>query len=702
MKNFFVQAIWLAGLALSAPLLAQQDSANNANESDTANAEGTSKDAKPAQPTDDTTQGRVVAVEGESPGYKDIRVSDRSPSLSGQTGLWRVTSAKTGEGGYFDLGLHGRLYSGTDFIIAGSTDSAAYGSLSFGYTFNRYIEASVSGLIAANENSAMNPRTLFSTGDFGANLKFALPIWALAFGVDLGAFFPSGRDSIGPEVDNFSAQALGLLTLDLWQKMDIPLRLHANAGYRYQNRGAGNDRLLTGNVGHLLALTFEYTWYDRILYGLGAEVPLPYLTPFLELSGEYPLADGSGFTDSILRITPGLRFTAGRGLAFDLGADVTLLGGARLIEGVATPTPWMVHAGLSYNFSPFVAETRVEIREVEKRVELVRPVGFVAGRVSEKGSGAPVSGAILTFVNRDGPRIITDADGRYRSYGMDPGTLKVVASHPDYKSGEGEAVLSANDTVALEIFLVAEPKQGTLRGVIVDDKDASVAATLELIDDAGQSQNFAQAGGSYKISLQPGHYRAQVKAKGYLQQGRGIVIEKNGTSVEDFVLKKEPRRRVTILRTDRIEIKSTIYFEFNKARILAKSYHILDEVVDIMLKNPQVKKVRVEGHTDNVGDADYNRRLSQSRAQAVISYIAEHGVDPSRLDAVGYGEDKPLATNKTNKGRAQNRRVEFNIVDDNQAANDSAAQDQATQIPEVTPVTTTDKQDNDNVQDFDE
>ncbi|MFH1809653.1 MAG: OmpA family protein [Pseudomonadota bacterium] len=630
-----------------------------------------SDDAATAQPSsrDEATEGavpggKVVAVEGDSPGYKDIRVSDRAPNMAGQTGLWRVTSARTGEGGYFDIGLHGRYFYGENFIVDGSTDQAAYGVLSFGFTFNDYIELAVSGLMSANENSAVRPRTTFSSGDAAANLKLAVPVWLFAFGVDARAFFPSGRDRIGPELDNFGAQVLALATLDLWADRGIPFRLHLNGGYIYQNRGAGQDRLLTGNLGHLLALTFEYTWYDRATYGLGVEVPLPYVTPFLELTGEFPIADGIGFTDAPLRITPGIRVTPGRGLAFDLGADIRVLGGSRAIAGLATPTPWMVHAGLSYTFSPFVAETRVEIQEVEKRVEVERAVGFVGGQVIEAGTRKPIPQAVVTFVDRDGPRIVADAQGRYRSYGLNPGPVQVAANHPAYRSAQGDTVIAVRETAALDIELVADPKVGVLKGVIVDEQDRSVAATMEIIDDSNVSKTLDQPGGSYRVELSPGRHQVVIKAEGYLQQGRMVVVEKSGQTVEDFVLKKEPKKRVTILRTDRIEIKSTIHFEFNKARILANSYHILDEVVDIMLKNPQVKKVRVEGHTDNVGDDTYNKRLSESRAKAVIDYLIEHGVEDGRLFGVGYGEEKPISTNQTEKGRAQNRRVEFNIVDE--------------------------------------
>jgi len=79
-----------------------------------------------------------------------------------------------------------------------------------------------------------------------------------------------------------------------------------------------------------------------------------------------------------------------------------------------------------------------------------------------------------------------------------------------------------------------------------------------------------------------------------------------------------------------------------------------------MNKYPKVK-FNIEGHTDNTGNYDSNKRLSQSRADAVKTYIVNKGISASRLTAIGYGSDKPVASNKTSAGRQQNRRVEFII-----------------------------------------
>jgi outer membrane protein OmpA-like peptidoglycan-associated protein len=101
-----------------------------------------------------------------------------------------------------------------------------------------------------------------------------------------------------------------------------------------------------------------------------------------------------------------------------------------------------------------------------------------------------------------------------------------------------------------------------------------------------------------------------------------------------------------------------INFDTGKATIKPESQTIISRIVEMMKANPALK-VRVEGHTDNVGSPESNKTLSDERAGAVVAAIVAQGVDAKRLGAAGYGQDKPIAENKTEEGRAKNRRVEL-------------------------------------------
>lgn len=120
-----------------------------------------------------------------------------------------------------------------------------------------------------------------------------------------------------------------------------------------------------------------------------------------------------------------------------------------------------------------------------------------------------------------------------------------------------------------------------------------------------------------------------------------------------------PYKFITV--TDRmIVLKQKIFFAFAKAVIQSKSFPLLDEIAQALVDHPTFL-IRIEGHTDSIGSAASNLKLSQARANAVREYLIRKGIAPERLKAVGYGEDRPIDDNSTEAGRAVNRRVEFHI-----------------------------------------
>lgn len=157
----------------------------------------------------------------------------------------------------------------------------------------------------------------------------------------------------------------------------------------------------------------------------------------------------------------------------------------------------------------------------------------------------------------------------------------------------------------------------------------------------------------------------------------GTVIDENGCPIDndnDGVLNKEdkcPHLPGPASNYGCPELKKEVHelfkkamtgiqFESNKNIIKSSSYPILDQIVSVMELNPEYQ-LTISGHTDNVGDDNKNMQLSIDRAIAVGKYIADKGIDSSRITTQGFGETKPIADNKTSKGRTENRRVEFEI-----------------------------------------
>ena len=114
------------------------------------------------------------------------------------------------------------------------------------------------------------------------------------------------------------------------------------------------------------------------------------------------------------------------------------------------------------------------------------------------------------------------------------------------------------------------------------------------------------------------------------------------------------------IEAGQIKIIQQVKFKTNSATIV-ESDTILNAVLAILKEHSEIGKLRVEGHTDNTGKAAYNKTLSQKRAQSVVKWMTDHGVPKSRVVAKGWGLEKPIDTNNTEEGRANNRRVEFHI-----------------------------------------
>jgi len=104
-----------------------------------------------------------------------------------------------------------------------------------------------------------------------------------------------------------------------------------------------------------------------------------------------------------------------------------------------------------------------------------------------------------------------------------------------------------------------------------------------------------------------------------------------------------------------------VNFEYNSAALTVASNAPLDTVADGLKKHPRVK-VEIQGHTDSTGSLAYNMKLSQKRADSVRDYLVHSGANPDQLVTKGYGPTKPVATNKTAEGRAQNRRVVMSVL----------------------------------------
>lgn len=187
-----------------------------------------------------------------------------------------------------------------------------------------------------------------------------------------------------------------------------------------------------------------------------------------------------------------------------------------------------------------------------------------------------------------------------------------------------------------------------------------VVGRINIIDsDISQQVGSAisDSNGMYQIRLNKvKNYGVEINAKDYMFF-LDIVNLPQGTKtrefVKDFALNKIKAGAKIVLKN--------IYFETGKAILASESFEELDKVVNFLKENNDLK-IEISGHTDNVGNAAYNTKLSGNRAQAVVDYLVSKGIPVEQLVAKGYGPTQPIAPNTTAKGKALNRRVEFKIL----------------------------------------
>ena len=279
----------------------------------------------------------------------------------------------------------------------------------------------------------------------------------------------------------------------------------------------------------------------------------------------------------------------------------------------------------------------------------------------------PINGATVRYTTRRATSQLTGDDGRFLSQGFAPGPLSIEVGRDDYETARIDTSVGANSETPLEVLLTAKPPAASdVRVKVSDDAGMPIGtatvrftnpSTGEVID--GQPESMAGFG----AKLAPGDWLMEVNADGYLSRSRPLTITAGQPQNVEVVLRKKPTRSHVTLGKNEIVIKGTIHFGTDNAQLRPDGEQILDEVADVLAKHPEIRKLRVEGHTDNRGNAAHNLQLSKARAAAVVAYLVKAGIDPSRLESEGYGATQPLVPNITPAQRAKNRRVAFKILE---------------------------------------
>lgn len=287
----------------------------------------------------------------------------------------------------------------------------------------------------------------------------------------------------------------------------------------------------------------------------------------------------------------------------------------------------------------------------------------LAGTVYNQNTNDPLQADVeIRLVEGQPLTLRADAAGKFESKLPEVSGYAVSASLEGFMPASESVklpLLYSDTLIHIDIPLTPIAKPLVLNGSVYDQKsNQRIPARLDIALKGvpGASRKLNVTSGSYEQGIDKlGWYLITASAEGYLNTVDSVWInDKEVTPVTKDIFLQPIEVGVTV------RLKN-IYFDFDKTSLKNESFTELDKVVDFLKQNPSVE-IEISGHTDNKGSDEYNATLSQGRSEAVVGYIISQGIDSYRLSAHGYGEAKPIDSNDSEEGRANNRRVEFTVM----------------------------------------
>ncbi len=609
-------------------------------------------------------------------------------SPSGGTGLLRTGAAQTVLPGMLRIAVGADFFLLDGLLRDGDNASRVRGKLSLSGSPVDYMELWFNVAFASTSNDFTEPSLLQAVGDLGFGIKGFYPVIdALSLGADFELRLITGVGGSG--YDAVQAAPRFLLTADFLQlESKVPLRLHLNLGYLYD--GTKDLVATTNDAGETFTLTtaeqfgLGFSEFDRFTAGFSIEVPVKYVSPYLEYTIQVPLdylatpgvvveptgpvpgqaaADQEAARGALARVmpqrlTPGIRVTALEDITFDVAVEIGLT--PDTARGVPVVPPYNVVFLASYNLDPFGVKKPKGGPAVA--VPVLVPTGGIAGggrlegTVVDRDTGTPIEGAIVRF-DRSTP-VATDEDGTFRSQPLEGGPIRMVVSAQGYEDGEAQLDLPPEETSEVEVALA--PTGSQLRGVVEGPAGPIPGATVQLF---GAVERSVRTGddGAFQVSAPPGQLRLVARAKGLMSNGTVLTVEPGKT--QQVAIRLAPASDEPLAPEDgRIALERPLTFQAGSSELPEDAPVLLSRLVDLLLSRPDLR-VRVAGHTDNQGDPSDLQTLSDNRATAVLDALVARGVPAGQLEADGFGADKPIAPNSTGRGRAQNNRVEFEVLE---------------------------------------
>ncbi len=458
-------------------------------------------------------------------------------------------------------------------------------------------------------------------------------------------------------------EAQGIFTAD-FTKRNVPFRFNANLGLVYADEGT-----------------------NTMVYGTGINwVIADYFVPFVEYSGEFRVEKNSYPRDPLedpMTITPGIRIKLPYNIEIAGGLDFSV----RALRNIGrdkdkemknvdkytltfkdddgytrtygyVPTNTYAFTGLltwSFGFAP-------------KAVEPVCPQGLPQPDTVVKADTLFVSDTVLNQIVLTDTIRDADSDGVIDSLDACPNTPMGFPV-----DSLGCPVDEDHDGVTDSL----DKCPGTPAGIFVgrdgcelDFDQDGVPDRLDMCPNTAPGIGVDSTGCAKdedRDGVADDNDKCPATPKGATVDTTGCPLDTDKDGVPDYMDKcpnnlhgiKVDKVGCPVNKKEDLEnLKKGINFQSGSTVLTKASYKTLDDIVALLTKVADVS-LEIQGHTDNVGDPEMNKNLSQGRAQSVVDYMIRKGISVSRLRAIGFGDEKPIADNKTKKGKAKNRRVEL-------------------------------------------
>jgi len=608
----------------------------------------------------------------------------RSASSGGPLGTDRVWSADPGAPETFRLHIGLGYSKASDWPRDGFENTFVETEYTLAYTPMEYFEAFVGLRNTSNTNDGSKPAHIASQGDLSLGLKGGYFVTdAVGLGAAAQLRFLGGIDGGGPVGAGTSAELRALFTFDMHRGGVAPVRVLFDVSYYIENGEAlYDDQPQEPDIVQDWAL--QAGRYNRMMLGFALEgIVEPWVAPYLEYRVGTPFLvqidrKGEGSKDFAFGsvphfLVPGLRAFPHETVALDLGVRLGL--SDQPFTGVPATPPWEVFVGVGYTLDP---RPKVIEREVAAPAPPPPPkpeYGGVVGRVVDAKTKKAIAGAKIAYKGRKLSAQTTGADGRFGGYLLAPGAVELQVSARGYAPATGKGAVVAGSDAKVKVALKPLAK-GRIEVRVFDDLGKKMGASVRVGDDLSGD---ATPDEPFKAEAKPGKYKLVVGTPGFRQNEREVEIKSGETITLRVALQSDGGKRLPAKKGRRaargsaqgaavftgkgIRMKRPIRFAGKTARLTASSRKALDDLAALLQSVPQVRRMRIIGHTDNRGKRAALEALSTKRAKAVRSYLTKRGVAAKRLSARGLGSKRPIAPNLTARGRAKNNRIGFMILE---------------------------------------